>query len=721
MANDIFSQDTNCEPDRHELRESPRYHFELSRRDLFGIAGAGLLISASQVAGQSPAAGREGTVAARLHIADDGRITVLTGKVEVGQGSRAELTQAAAEELRVPADRIVLVMADTALTPDDGGTSGSRTTPSTVPAVRKAAAAAREILIELARQRWGIAPGSLQVREGAVVDPSGKQTLSYAELARLNELDKALERVVPPDVSVTPADKWKVMGTSVARPNARDIVTGAHRYPSDIMRPRMLYGKVLRPPSYGATLTDIDLAPAEKMPDVVAVRDGNFAGCAAPTSHRAQQAVDALSKTCSWTKPPHPSSKELFSYLKQKAVTGESGRRAPRVRTRGSIAEGLAASRQKIGSSYEVAYIQHAPMEPRAAVAEWEDGRLTVWTGTQQPMRVRRELAEAFRLQEDHVRVIVPDTGGGFGGKHTGEAAVEAARLAKAAGRPVSLRWTREEEFTWAYFRPAALIEVSAGMDADGRLLAWEFTNINSGAAALESPYEVPHTREQFQYSDSPLREGSYRVLAATANNFARESFMDELASAAKTDPLDFRMAHLKNERLRAVLEAAAKGFGWQERRIERRADRGVGLACGTEKGSCVAACVEVSVDREQGAIRVLRIYQAFECGAIINPDNLRAQAEGCIIMTLGGALREEIQFEDGRILNPRFSRYPVPRFKDVPPMETVFLNRPDLPSAGAGETPMIAVPPAIANAVFDACSVRIRTMPIRGSALRRV
>jgi isoquinoline 1-oxidoreductase len=358
-------------------------------------------------------------------------------------------------------------------------------------------------------------------------------------------------------------------------------------------------------------------------------------------------------------------------------------------------------------------------MEPRAAVAEWLEGQLTVWTGSQRPQRVRRDLADAFHMPEDRVRVIVPDTGGGFGGKHTGEVAVEAARLSKGSGRPVSLRWTREEEFTWAYFRPAGLIEAQAGLAADGRLLAWDFTNFNSGASALESPYEIAHTHERFCYSESPLREGSYRALAATANTFARESFMDELATAGRADALEYRLAHLKNERLRAVLQAAAEHFDWQGARKRRLPSMGVGLACGTEKGSYTAACVEVAVDRQLGAIKVLRIVEAFECGGIQNPANLRAQVEGCIIMTLGGTLSEEIQFENGRLLNGRFSQYSVPRFKDVPPIETVLLNRLDLPSVGAGETPMIAVPPAVANAVFDACAVRVRSMPIRGSALK--
>jgi len=318
-------------------------------------------------------------------------------------------------------------------------------------------------------------------------------------------------------------------------------------------------------------------------------------------------------------------------------------------------------------------------MEPRAAVAEWANGKLTVWTGTQNPLQVRSQLVQAFHLAPEKVRVIVPDTGGGFGGKHTGECAIEAARLAKEASRPVSLRWTRAEEFTWAYFRPAGLFEVEAGLDAAGLLTAWDFANYNSGTAGLESPYRVPHSRTQFLYCEAPLRSGSYRGIAATANNFARECFMDELAGAAAKDPLDFRLANLENARLKDVLLAAAKRFRWQERRKERRPGRGVGLACGTEKGSYVAACVEVD------GPRVREITMAYECGAILNPANLRAQVEGAIIQGLGGALTEAIEFENGKLKNGSFAKYPVPRFRDVPPLEIVLVNRPDLPSVGAG------------------------------------
>jgi isoquinoline 1-oxidoreductase len=352
-------------------------------------------------------------------------------------------------------------------------------------------------------------------------------------------------------------------------------------------------------------------------------------------------------------------------------------------------------------------------MEPRAAVAEWQEGRLTVWTGTSNPGSVRQSLAEALGVGAERVRVIVPHFGGGFGGKHTGEAAVEAARLAKEAGRPVALQWTRAEEFMWAYFRPAALIEVEAGLDANNSMLAWDFTNYNSGASAIDSPYRIPNTRARFIASDSPLRTGSYRVLAATANNFAREAFTDELAEAAGKDPLEFRLSHLDNDRIKAVLSAATEKFGWQERRKKRRPGTGIGLACGTEKNSVVAACCEVEVDRRTGAQRVTEVVQAFECGAILNPANLRSQVEGCVMMGLGPALREEVLFQNGRLTNGEFAAYRVPRFEDLPKLDVILLDRKDLEPAGAGETPVIAIAPAIANAVFDATGKRVHSMPM--------
>jgi isoquinoline 1-oxidoreductase len=495
------------------------------------------------------------------------------------------------------------------------------------------------------------------------------------------------------------------MGTAVPRPNRRDLVTGAHKFPSDYTRPGMLYGKILRPPAYGSKLVSVDLGPARAMKDVVAVQDGEFVGVAAPNTYRANQALDAISRTAKWQPAPHPSSKEVFDYLRKRAQGGVP---------RNPFADELAAAAKTLRQTYHVPYVQHAPMETRSALAEWNDGRLTVWTSTQAPFGYHSELARAFRLSNDHVRVIVPDFGCGFGGKHTGEAAVEAARLAKAAERPVLLKWTREEEFTWAYFRPAAVIDVEASLDAQGRLTSWHFININSGGAAVDTPYRTGQARSRYVPANSPLRQGSYRTLAATANTFARESFMDELAAAAGADPLEFRLQHLENDRLRAVLQDAAKQFDWPNRVKQKQPDVGVGLACGTEKGSYVAACAEIAIEREKNRIVVRRVTEVFECGAIINPDNLLAQVQSCIIMGLGPALREEMRFEEGKIRTTNFSRYLVPRINDVPELDIHLLNRPDLPSVGGGETPIIAIAPAIANAVFHATGTRIHEMPIR-------
>jgi isoquinoline 1-oxidoreductase len=414
-----------------------------------------------------------------------------------------------------------------------------------------------------------------------------------------------------------------------------------------------------------------------------------------------------------------PSSDTLSKYLKEHASSSGGGRGGRGGTSRGTADTALEAADKKLSAAFDIAYVHHAPMEPRAAVAEWQDGKLTVWTATQNPLRVLGELMEAFKLSADRARVIVPDAGGGFGGKHTGEVALEAARLAKGSGRPVSLRWTRAEEFTWAYFRPAGLIEASAALDADGRLSAWKFVNYNSGGSALETPYKVPNVRTQFISSAAPLRAGSYRALASTANTFARECFMDELAAVAGADPLQFRLDHLPAGRLRDVLTAAAEKFDWKGRSAKHQPNRGVGLACGTEKGSFVAACAEIAVDRASGGVEVLRVCEAFECGAIQNPANLRAQVEGSILMGLGAALRERVQFAEGKIANASFSEYLVPRMDDLPELDTVLVNRRDLPSAGAGETPIIAIAPAIANAVFQATGVRVRSMPISVELLK--
>jgi len=700
--------------ERYELTAPPRYHFDVDRREFFRFLGAGVLIvsvlkdaHAIQESGgngaQSASLPKE--ISAWLHIGEDGGVTVYTGKVEVGQNIRTSLTQAVAEELHVPVSAITMVMGDTKLTPYDRGTFGSRTTPEMNLQLRKVASAARDTLIVLAASQWQVDRKRLTAADGKVTDSEGKRSVEYAALVK----GKQLTETLPADDPLIPATQWTVAGQPLPKINGRDFVTGKHRYPSDQKLPDMLYGKVLRPASFGATLSSLDTKEAEKIPGVVVVHDGNFVGVAAPTTEIAARALTAI--RAEWKSPPQISNKELFEYLKKNPAEGGGPIDSPFRHETGSMDKALASADYHLEQTYTTNYIAHCPLEPRAALAQWSGDDLTVWTGTQRPFGVRTELAQAFRLPEERVRVLMPDTGSGYGGKHTGETAIEAARLARAAKRPVKVMWTREEEFTWAYFRPAAVIDINCAMRKDGKITGWEVHNYNSGAAGIPTFYDIENQRVEFHPAHSPLRQGSYRALAATANHFARESFMDELAHMVKMDPLEFRLKNLKNERLRAVFEAAAKKFGWGQAKTS--AGQGFGMGGGFEKGGNVATCAEVSVNKKSGEVKVVRLVTAFECGAIVNPDGLRNQLEGANIMALGGALFEAIEFANGQIMNGRFSDYRLPRFSDVPALETVMIDRKDLPSAGAGESSLVGVAPAIANAIFDASGVRLRSLPL--------
>jgi isoquinoline 1-oxidoreductase len=714
--NEPTFDDLLLEPERYELFVDNVFSAELDRRAFFRIVGGGLVVACllGEATAQQRGGGRRNSFGAAgpkelgawLHVGEDNGVTVYTGKVEIGQNIRTSLTQVVAEELRLPVERIRLVMADTQLTPYDFGTAGSGTTPRMAPQLRRAAAAARELLLDFAAEQGKVERASLTIQDGKVVGAGGKPSFAFGRLTRGKKLMKVIDDKTP----TTPAEKWTTAGTSPSKVDGRAFVTGKHRYASDVKRPGMVFGKVLRPPSFKAELVSVQTRDAEALPGVTVVHDGSFVGVTATTEHAATEALAALH--AEWKTTPQPSSEELFEYLKKHPAAGRGGfggRGGPD--RRGSIADGLKAADQQCKATYTIAYIAHAPMEPRAAVAEWKDDKLTVWTGTQMPFRVRSELARALDIAEERVRVIVPDMGSGYGGKHTGETAVEAARLAKAAGKPVKLVWTREEEFTWAYFRPAGVIEVTAGAKKDGTLTAWECHNYNSGGSSLRTPYESANVLTEFHAADAPLRQGSYRALAATANTFAREVHMDDLAHALHVDPLAFRLKNLKDERLQAVLEAAANRFGWGK--AKPASNHGFGIACGTEKGSFVATCAEVSVDRPSGRVRVRRVVTAFECGAILNPEHLKNQVEGAAVMALGGALFEAVRFNNGKILNPSFSDYRVPRFAEVPEFETVLLDRKDLPSAGAGETPLIALAPAVGNAIFQAVAVRLRSLPM--------
>jgi CO/xanthine dehydrogenase Mo-binding subunit len=706
------------EPERYEFSAGPMHHFEMLRRDFFKLLGAGIAVftmtkDAGATQETAPARGFHledlpKEINAWLHIGEDGGVTAFTGKVEIGQNIRTSLAQTVADELRVPFESVRMVTADTALTPFDFGTVGSRSMPTMSPQLRRVAAAARDLLVGVAAKEWNVPAEGLKAADAKVTDPASGRSLRYAELAR----GKTLAQNLPAEDPVTPPTEWTVAGTSVPKVNGRAFVTGRHQYTPDLRPAGLLYGKVLRPPSFDATLTSYDDTAAKAMPGVVVVRDGDFVGAAAPSERGAQKVLDAI--RVQWKEVPQISSREIFSYLKKNA----SDKTDDRYRKQsGSMEEGLSRAAHRLDAAYTVSFIAHAPLEARAAVAEWADGKLTVWTGTQRPFAVRDELASVFHIPESSVRVIVPDMGSAYGGKHTSDAALEAARLARAAGHPVRVFWTREEEFTWAYFRPAGVIEIKSGIASDGKLTAWEFHNYNSGMSAIETPYVVANRRIEFHPVPFSMRQGSYRGLAATANVFARETHMDALARAAQIDPLEFRLRNISEPRLRAVFEAGAKSFGWPRKKTQ--AGQGFGLGGGTEKGGYVATFAEVAVDHASGAVRVIRVASAYECGAIVNPDGLRNQAIGAIIQGMGGALFEAIEFENGRITNPHFASYRVPRFRDVPEIEAVLIDRKDIPSAGAGETPMLGIAPAIGSAIFDATGVRLNGLPLAPNGVK--
>jgi isoquinoline 1-oxidoreductase len=679
------------EPDRAEPSRiaafwefRPRAPWDLlavEQREYFELLGDGLVVVLAP--GQRPRPQRgalsgEGG-GAWLHVGIDGVVTAFTGKVDVGQDNRTALSLIVADELRVSTAAVGLAMGDTDLCPSDPGTFGSRSLPDAGEDLRVCAASAREWLAANGRP----VRGSCQIEHASVLVP------------------------------LLAPSHWRYRGRPATRAGARELVTGSHRFPSDLAPPGMLHGRVLRAPAYGATLRSVDTGPARAITGVVVVHEQDLIALAAAdllTAERALQSIDAH-----WTLSLQPGEQDLVEHLRSHPVDvlGWGGAVHDEV---GDVERALAAAEVRLDATYRTAHIAHVSLETRVALAVWEDGRLTVWTGTQQPFYVRYELAVALGVSEEQVRVIVPDTGGGFGSKHTEDVAIAAAKLARVAGAPVKMALTREEEFRFSYVRPAAVIDVRAGARKDGTLTAWDFHNLNSGAAGLQPPYEVANQRNSFQPADSPLPQGPYRALAATANQFARESQIDELAHALGLDPLGVRLQNLTDKRLAAVLLAAADRAGWTEQRQDAGDGIGVGIAGGVEKGGRIATCVQVRV--EDGELEVLRIVSAYECGAIVNPDNVRSQIESATVMGLGGALFEAVHFDAGRIINASMRSYRVPRFSDVPPIDVVLLDRPEIPSAGAGETPIVAVAPALANAIFAASGIRLRSLPLLGGVL---
>jgi isoquinoline 1-oxidoreductase len=638
-----------------------------ANRDWFGVLGDGLVVVLPP---EEPAPGTWSTSGgAWLHVTGDGIVTAFTGKVDVGQDNRTALGLLVAEELHVPLESVRLAMGDTDLCPYDMGTFGSRSMPDAGRALSCVAAYARSLLpVPVGTRRVEIVTG-----EPAVTAPSN----------------------------------WRIAGTAHIPTRTLDAVTGGLRFVTDLSMPGLRHGAMLRAPVLDSKLVHLRTDALDSIGDVVVARTSSGIGVVAGDRVQVRAALACLEAT--WDIPGAPSDDDLDEFLRSHPLAGDEGWSGPFHFEQGDPSAALDAATVRVDASYSTAFVAPASLETRVALAVWDDhGRLTVWTGTQTPFMVRAQVAAALGLGEQDVRVIVPPTGGGFGGKHAGGVATEAAQLAREVGGPVRVAWTRGEEFSVGTLRPAAVIDVKAGATADGELTAWTFANINSGPAAITTPYRVANQRIDYQPAESPLTRGSFRALAATANNFARESHIDELAHRLGNDPVAFRIANLADERLVNVVGVAAESFGW----TTGHASAGQGIACGLEKEGRVATAAQVGIGRD-GRLQVVRIVTCYECGAVVNPDTVVGQIEGATVLALGGALFEAVHFIAGAITNGSFSAYRVPRISDVPPIEVVLLNRPDLPSAGAGETPMIAVAPAIANAMFDLTGRRLRSLPL--------
>ncbi|MGO9344035.1 MAG: molybdopterin cofactor-binding domain-containing protein [Acidimicrobiales bacterium] len=696
---EVDAATANLSSQGQTVLERPGRPWDLCKADerrWFEILGDGLVAvwpPETPAAGMWPAKG-----GAWLHVAPSGLVTAFSGKVDVGQDNRTAFRLLVAEELAVALDDVQVVLGDTDLCPFDMGTFGSRSMPDAGETLRRAAAGARQTLLALAAKRLNIATETLSIRGGGVIGVRDGPDLRYGELV---EGTQHLE-ILMDEVPLTHPTSWALAGSAGPAPLRTDVVTGARRFTSDLDLPGMLHGSILRPPVRGAVLRSADLAAAEKLPDIATVSEGEFVAVAAVDPIAARQAIAAID--AEWDMPP-PGADDLVAHLRSHPVNGE-GWQGVFEHSIGDVSTALEGATTSLTATYTTAYVAHTPLETRAAVARWEANRLTVWTGTQVPFGVRNQIAEALGIDETEVRVIVPPTGGAFGGKHGAQVAIEAARLAKAVARPVKVHWTRAEEVRWGAVRPMAVIDIRSGLNDVGSITAWDFTNINSGAAGIACPYDIPNQRLRYQPAESPLAQSSYRALAATANHFARESHIDELACCTGFDPLKFRLRHLVDERLVAVVEAAAERFGWPG------LARASGMALGLEKGGRVATCVEVC-DTDDGAVRVSRIVTAYECGAVVNVDAVLNQIEGATVMALGGALFEGLDVECGQIADASLSHYRVPRFSDVPSIEVVLVDRRDIASAGAGETPMVTVAPAVANAIYAATGRRIRSLPL--------
>lgn len=678
-----------------------------TRREFLKMGGGGIIVlfrvDVAGLAGSLVSQEAGADFNAYLRIGEGGRVTLFTGKVEMGQGVHTALPQMLADELDVPLATIDPVLGDTELCPWDAGTNGSRTIRYFGPELRRAAATARQVLVELASEALGVPVEDLRTRDGEVhvADGSGP-SIAYAELTA----GRRIERVARGDVVLEAPAARSVSGVPTPRADAALKVTGRAHYTADLRLPDMLHAKLLRPPAHGSRLLELDTSDAEAVEGVRVVRDGELVAVLHEHPDVAGAALDRV--RARWEAPASGVDDDtLWAHLE-----GDDTR--PRVVSQqGSVEDGRAGSTRIEERTYRARYVAHAPMEPHAAVASVKEDRATIWASTQTPFPLRDAVARVLGWKAERVRVLTPFVGGAFGGKNYNRQAVEAARLSRAARAPVSVAWSRSEEFFYDRFRPAAVVRVAAGLGDDGRLAFWTFENVQGATRGARPAYDVAnhHVTIRDGGPRHPLATGAWRAPGANVNHFAIESHVDVMAAAAGRSPLDFRLEHLRDERMRRVLRTVADRCGMQMRPAP--SGRGVGMACGIDAGTYVAATAEVEVDRRRGSVRVRRIVCAQDMGEIVNPRGATLQVEGCLTMGLGYALSEEVHFARGEIFDASFDSYRIPRFSWVPEIEVELIDNPGIGPQGGGEPAIVVVGAVLANAIHDALGVRPYELPM--------
>jgi isoquinoline 1-oxidoreductase len=707
-----------------DVRDIEILPHHITRREFLKLTGAGVVIflfhgksEAQQEQGDRTYIRQQapGDFNAFLLIGEDGKVTCFTGKIEMGQGIITSLAQMLAEELDVPLESVHMVMGDTDLCPYDMGTFGSLSTRYFGPTLVRAAAEARAVLMELGAEALNVPLSRLKSQDGFIVDRAHpERKISYSALTGGKIIERHLE-ITPHLKRVT---DYTVVGKPIPHLDAHVKVTGKAQFAGDIHLPGMLYASVLRPPAHGAKLRHADTSVAENIKGIKIVKNGDLVAALHDNPEGAQKAMSRIKAQFDMERPK-VDNKTIFRHLLDVAPRGQV------LATEGNIDRGRNLAEKIFEETYLNGYVAHAPIETHTAVAQIKRGRATVWVSTQTPFSAQNEVAQALGFTANKVRVITPFVGGGFGGKTRNRQAVEAAVLAKLMGRPVQVSWSREEEFFYDSFRPAAVVKISSGIQNTGRIVFWDYSVYFAGDRGASQFYEIPHHRTYstgFSYRGGsrryhPFNTGPWRAPANNTNTFARESQIDIMAESAGMDPLEFRLKNLKDTRMIGVLKAAAERFGWTPSKAP--SGRGYGVACAADAGSYVAHMAEVEVERVSGRVQVKRMVCAQDMGLVINPEGAKQQIEGCVTMGLGYALTEEIHFQDGKIFDTNFDSYEIPRFSWLPKIDTVLIDNKNFPPQGGGEPAIVCTGAVIANAIYDAVGARLHQLPMTPERVR--